>query len=706
MTAQRHASELDEVLRHAVGAAGAHIGVIYLLSDDGQVLFLDTEIGLPAQVVKPWARLRMNAGAPAAAAVRQRQLVWAPDHQEMARRFPATALALPYPFAAAAAPIQTGDRVWGALALLWPPSHPSELASHEQESMDAACKKLGGLLGQAADSGVLPPHTGEPRVLLPTPGRTPEVGQAVAAALYLDRFRDGCLAFSLEGRITFVSASAADLLGGDVAGLLGTPLWEAAPWLKNPVFEDRCRAAVISQETTSCTVRRPDGCELRFYLYPDSTGISLRIAPVPIDQATQPHPYEPLDSSLRSLQQADVFYNFVHLATALTRALNVREIIDLFADQVMPVFKAKAMAMVIAEGDKTKVLGSRGYGSEVLDHLDGLSLNSVTPAERVLRTGEPLFFSNRGELRHMYADAPDCDDMAAWAFLPLAGSDGGIGTCVLAFAEPRPFSTEERTSLTTLAGLIATALDRALLYDAKERLAQTLQETLLPRSLPEIPGLDVAARYLPATRGVGIGGDFYDLIRLSDTLLMAVIGDVQGHNVTAAALMGQVRTAIRAHAAAGATPGEVLEHTNRLLIETETDLFTSCLLVQVDLRLRTLRTSSAGHPPPLLRPPNAPGEIIDVAPGLLLGVDTDVDYSTLEVPFPPGALLALYTDGLVETPGVDIDDAIGALAARLTDASEESLHQLSNTLLGPAPHTMRRTDDIALLLLEHRMGPP
>ncbi|MFD0070685.1 GAF domain-containing SpoIIE family protein phosphatase, partial [Streptomyces sp. NPDC127574] len=138
---------------------------------------------------------------------------------------------------------------------------------------------------------------------------------------------------------------------------------------------------------------------------------------------------------------------------------------------------------------------------------------------------------------------------------PLIVSGRPVGCCILSYDRPHDFGADERAVLTSLAGLIAQALDRARLYDATRDLAHGLQQALLPRSLPSLPGLECAARYLPASRGMDIGGDFYDVIRIDATTAAAVIGDVQGHNVAAAALMGQVRTAI--HAAAGAPPDQV-----------------------------------------------------------------------------------------------------------------------------------------------------
>lgn len=129
--------------------------------------------------------------------------------------------------------------------------------------------------------------------------------------------------------------------------------------------------------------------------------------------------------------------------------------------------------------------------------------------------------------------------------------------------------------LTSLAGLIAQSLDRARLYDAKHTLAHSLQAGLLPQTLPRILGLEVAARYLPAGHGIDVGSDFYDLIRCAPAVAAAAIGDVQGRSTAAAALMGQVRTAVHAHASAGAPPGELLARTNRLLTDLDTPYLSS-----------------------------------------------------------------------------------------------------------------------------------
>ncbi|GAA3309961.1 hypothetical protein GCM10020295_75810 [Streptomyces cinereospinus] len=376
---------------------------------------------------------------------------------------------------------------------------------------------------------------------------------------------------------------------------------------------------------------------------------------------------------------------------------------DLVADQIMPAFGAQGLILSVAEAGRLRITGHRGYSARTIAHLNGLALDTlVTPAGNVLATGVPAFFADPEEMRRSYPEAAPVSGKKAWAFLPLIISGRPVGICVLSYDSPHEFPAEERAVMTSLAGLVAQAFDRARLYDTKHELAHGLQQALLPRGLPAVAGLRVAARYLPATRGMDIGGDFYDLIRLGDTAAAAVIGDVQGHNVAAAALMGQVRTGVHAHATLGTAPDQVLHRTNRLLVDLGPDLFSSCLYAHLDFTRGRVTLASAGHPPPLLRLPGRGAHPLAVPPGPLLGIDPDADFPVTEIPLTAGTLLAFYTDGLVETPGADIDDSIERLARRLADADDRDLDRLIDVLLGQAATTGQRVDDVALLVLEHQ----
>ncbi|MGX1885795.1 SpoIIE family protein phosphatase [Streptomyces sp. NPDC055287] len=689
--------QLDGAVAEVVRATGASVALVYLLPPGERVLRLAVVSGAPGHITAPWARIDLGAPVPVADAVRDERLVWLGGREEVARRYPRLGLVLPYDFMLAAAPITNGTAASGGLVLLWPIFRPPELSPAERAAIDAFCRTAKVLLRQAADSDHLAQPVDTPHVLSPPTSRVPDRDEALAVVSFAERLPVGCCAMDLDGRITFVNSAATDLVGAGVEVLRGARPWEALLWMREPVFEDHYRAAVVSRQPTSFTALRPPDTWLSFQLYPDASGISVHITPAAGSEG--PHVRrDPLPSA--ELASVTSLYHLMHLAAALTEAVGVKEVVDLVADQIVPAFGPQAMAILTAEEGRLRHIGYRGYTAELMELLDAQPLTSHTPTARVLSTGAPSFFPTFAELQREYPSAVHLDNMASWAFLPLIASDRVVGSLVLAYAQPNPFAPAERAVLTSLAGLVAQALDRARLYDTKHELAHTLQSALLPNTLPHVQGLDVAARYLPAGRGKDIGGDFYDLIRRDDTTVTVAIGDVQGHSITAAALMGQVRTAVHAHATIGTPPGELLARTNRLLVDLDPGLFTSCLIAHIDLKQHRAHFATAGHPPPILRHPDGRTEILHVPPGLLLGIDPQASYPTTEIPLPPGSTLALYTDGLVEMPGIDIDDTTADLARQLAHIKGRTMDDVADALVQYATTSAPRHDDIALLLIK------
>ncbi len=686
----------DAAFTETVRRTGASIGALYLLSPDEQLLCLDALCGAPAHLAEPWSTVPVSAPAPVADAVREDRMVWVSSQEEMARSYPRTAVALPYPLALAAAPV-TGVRRWGVLLLMWPAGRPPYMTGRERSNIAASCHRLARALEEAAERG-RPRRT--PAAPCAVRGhRPPPAGQEVAAADFAERLPGGSCALDLEGRFTYLSSGACELLGSDADRLLGTQPWQSLRWLDDPLYEDHYRAAVLSREPVSFTACRPPGHWLEFHLYPDASGISVRVVRTGTHTPAVPAPGRAAQSPAPA--RAGQLYQVAHLAAALTEVVGVQDVVDLVADQVMPAFGAQGLVLSTADAGRLRITGHRGYTPQTIERLDGLPLDTrLTPAGQALADGVPAFFGDAEELRRLYPDAPVISDKQAWAFLPLITSGRPVGICVLSYDRPRRFRAEERAVMASLAGLIAQALDRARLYDTKHELAHGLQQALLPRALPAVAGLRVAARYLPATRGMDIGGDFYDLIRLGDTDAAAVIGDVQGHNVAAAALMGQVRTGVHAHTALGTSPGEVLSRTNDLLTDLGPDLFTSCLYARFDLARGRAVLAGAGHPPRCCACPATPP-----AGGRHAGSAARrrprAEYPATEVGLVPGALLVFYTDGLVEAPGVDLDDAVAALAGHLAKADDRDLGRLIDTLLSRTGGTGRRTDDIALLVLRY-----
>ncbi|MFI9728356.1 SpoIIE family protein phosphatase [Streptomyces sp. NPDC052092] len=675
---------------------GAHVGGLYLLAAEERALRLAVLSGVPWDVALPWARVGLGYHSPVADALREDRLVWLGGPEEVARRYPQLAVVLPYPFMLAASAVTADDTVWGGLVLQWPGSRPPELSGAERDTIDALCRRLGGLLSTAADrdAPVLP--GGAPRLTPPPDVLTGEPRDPAVA--FAERLPGGCCSLNADGRIVFVTDTAARLLGAAPSELLGVRPWEALPWLNTPVAQDNYRAAVFSRRATSFTALHPPGRWLSFRLYPDGTGISVRIASVAAPGVPDPGP-SPAPEPVAADRSAGV-YHLMHLAATLSEAVGVGDVVDRVAGLVLPATGAQALILMTSEEGRLRIIGHRGCTEDLTGHFDGVPLTADTPAAQCLATGTPGFFSAFSDLRRAHPTAIRVDDMAAWCFLPLLASGRPVGTLVLAYDRRHTFAPAERALFTSLAGLVAQALDRARLYDDNHRLAHSLQAGLLPHALPRLAGLEVAARYLPAGRGTGVGGDLYDLIRLDDTNAAAAIGDVQGHSVQAATLMGQMRTAV--HATAGAPPGEVLARANRLLTDLDPGLFTSCLYVHLDLARHRARLACAGHPPPVLRHPDGRTEVVDVPSNLLLGIDADADYECAGIALPPGSVLVLYTDGLVEVPGVDLGDAVHGLADRLALAGDLDAEALADVLVHDVRHRAHRGDDVALLVLYAR----
>ncbi|MGW1540063.1 SpoIIE family protein phosphatase [Streptomyces sp. NPDC002309] len=686
--------ELATLFRDLVQEAAASAGMLFLLPSREPVLHLSMLYGMSWHIAAPWARIRVEEAIPAAEAVRDRRLVWVGTPEQLALHYPRLALVVPE-HTVAAGPVVVGDAVRGVVCLLWPPSRSDRLERGEREAIDTFCHRAGRLLRSAAQNGhALLPGT-RPRVLEPLCPHRPDAAEAVAAYDFAARL-PGAMSLDLEGRTTFVSEAAADLLGADPADLLGVRPWEHLRWPGEPVFEDRFRSCLISHRPGNFTVVRPPDRRLGFQLYPDASGVSVHMTPLPPGTAAEPQrPARP--SAVPG--GATTLYHLTHLAASLTETVGVEDVTEKVADQIIPAFGASGLVLMTVEEGRLRVVGQRGYDPAFLAPFDGESLTAASPTAQALSRHEPAFFHDFADFQAAHPGAVRYGDRDAWAFLPLAIRGRPVGLLVLSYNRAKRFPSVERNLLVSVAGLVAQALDRARLYDAKQRLAHALQRDLLPRELPAIPGLRVAARYLSAGHGMDIGGDFYDLIRCDDRGAAAVIGDVQGHNVQAAALMGQLRTAVHAHASAGTSAGELMARTNQLMCELNPGLFASCLYVHLDLTAHRAALATAGHLPPLLRRPDGGTEIVQVPTGLLLGINPDAEYATLDLPLPRGTTLALYTDGLVEAPGVDIDDAVAGLAGQLARTPTDDIDALTDALLRHALRGIPRTDDIAMLLM-------
>ena len=280
--------------------------------------------------------------------------------------------------------------------------------------------------------------------------------------------------------------------------------------------------------------------------------------------------------------------------------------------------------------------------------------------------------------------------------VPLISGGRTLGAMAVGAPSADP---EDRRLVEELGVRAGAALDNAALYDTERRLGLTLQRSLLPGQLPQLPGLEIAARYLPGTEGAEVGGDFYLARVLPDGRMLLILGDVMGHGIPAAARMGQLRTMLATLAYSGTAPDVVLTRAAEQAEEL-IDLQLATVLVAIyDPAHRRLTVASAGHPPPLLAPIEAEPAFVNVQPGPPLGLGTAV-YRAVTVEVPGGATLVLYTDGLIEERGEAIDEGLERLRLALCEVRlppeavcTHVLHELGRTRGGE--------DDVALLVLSH-----
>jgi PAS domain S-box-containing protein len=285
--------------------------------------------------------------------------------------------------------------------------------------------------------------------------------------------------------------------------------------------------------------------------------------------------------------------------------------------------------------------------------------------------------------------------------VPLLAEGEVTGVLVAGVRPPRGFSGEELTLLRLAAERVGLAIAHARVYEREHRIAETLQRSLLPDRLPHLPGLDVAARYLPAAAEAEVGGDWYDVIPIAGGAVGLVMGDVAGKGLAGASMVGRLRSALRAYALEGHDAGRVVERLNRLLwTEAEESQMATMLYLIVDPAAGIVRWVNAGHPPPLaLRG----GEVsfLQGEASVPLGVLPFPTYTEVAAPMEPGSSVLLYTDGLVERPGEHIDDGLAELAARVREAPADDPQALLDHLVETLVPAGGAADDVALLTLRN-----
>lgn len=393
------------------------------------------------------------------------------------------------------------------------------------------------------------------------------------------------------------------------------------------------------------------------------------------------------------------------LAGRLSSALTVDDVAREALRHAVLAVGADHARVVLPDGPALRMARQAGWEADDEDRLPPvwvrIPADTRLPSVEVVRSGTPLWLQGRElsaypGLRNEPVERPG---LATAVAVPLH-TQSLRGALSLGWQEPREFTPAERSALEAVGRLVGQALARARRFDEQRGLAELLQRSMLPVDLPQVTGLSIGGRYVPSGPDTTAGGDFYDAFPLPDGRIVVAIGDVVGHGVLAAAVMGQVRAALRVLAFETADPVRTLAGLDPLVASLGLECFVTALVGLLDPSSGVLSVASAGHHPPLLRRGTGGCEYVDLAPGPPIGIVGERPAATAALGV--GDVAVLFTDGLVEVPGQDLGVGLGALRRVAAEHREiRDPRRLCTLLLG---HLGSGGDDIAILAVTRDDG--
>ncbi len=402
-------------------------------------------------------------------------------------------------------------------------------------------------------------------------------------------------------------------------------------------------------------------------------------------------------------------HQLLEATAALSAAATVLEAAAAVGAAVRSAMGAAGIAVYIVHPDdpsRLQLTRADGYPPELAQTSAVIHTAAATPVADAARTGTAVWLGDKQawEDRYPHLVIPGVtDDAHAISALPLQIRGRLLGVLAASFPTARTFPPDERSFALAVAAQAAQAMDRAATADARWQIARTLQRGLLPRGLPELPRLALAAHYLPAGRHTQAGGDWYDIITLGPEEIAIVVGDVVGHGSWAAAVMGQLRSALAAYLLDGHGPAGALARLGRFARRIDGASGSTVICLVLHTGTGALRWARAGHPPPLIVGP-AGARFLDDAHGAVLGLLDPPPFTEATTTIAPGSSVILYTDGLVERRGEVIDDGLDRLVAvggpHHAAAPAELLTAVLDHALGRAGAHDRAgaPDDVALIV--------
>jgi PAS domain S-box-containing protein len=408
----------------------------------------------------------------------------------------------------------------------------------------------------------------------------------------------------------------------------------------------------------------------------------------------------------------------------LAEALTVEQVVEVITEVGRTAIGAlrSAVALLDPQTLRLDVVNSDGLAPAGPDAAgQRLTLDTPSVMTRAIATRRPVLIADPDELRRQFdgdvgtsagdGSGPgdrlggngfaDTADERSWVGLPLLAAGAPLGALRFSFSRPRRITEEERVFLEALAGQCALAVERAEMYEREHTTAETLQRSLLPDKLPLVPGLTLEARYLPVTRNMEIGGDWYDVFRLPDRRLAVTVGDVMGKGLQAAAGMGRVRNALRALALTDPRPAAVLAGLDRLFTATELEeQVTTITYLVIDPETGEGQAGNAGHLPTLLLTPGAEPVLDQAEAGTPLGWASPRRQHAFRLP--PGSTAVFYSDGLVENRVRGLDAGLDELTRVAANAPAHLLGEPDQLLQFLLDHMLaghEQDDDVTVLVM-------
>ena len=408
----------------------------------------------------------------------------------------------------------------------------------------------------------------------------------------------------------------------------------------------------------------------------------------------------------------DVTERLQTFATSLAAAATTREVLSILVGEGGDIIGADfAWAAVVDAGaQELDAVVSRGYAADVIEPFRRMSLDTPIPACDAVRGGQEIWFDTLEDFHVAYPAFEMPADLHGGGFgcVPMFDAAGRpIGVASFQLGPRSAPDRQKRADVRAIVGLAAQSLERAQLYERERTVAMTLQESLLPSALAEDPRIAVASRYLPGTQELEVGGDWYDVIPLDEDRVGLAVGDVVGHGIEAASAMGQLRSALRGLALYADGPSAAVEGLDRLARAFAPATLATIVYAELDLARGDLCYVCAGHPPPALL---VDGEVRFLEDGRttpLVALPEPARVVAGDASLPPGSTVVLYSDGLIERRGEQLDVGMRRLADLLRGADADDPEELADAALDGMLGEIPQDDDVALLCVRvaPRAGP-